>query len=126
MQVYSLVCPACASLIATPLESANRRPELDLHRCEGCNHLWATSKVNGRIVAHLTPLPRSTKTPPPARPRLAVPQPEKTPFQCQQCREIGQVEIEYAREDGLSLRCQACGHRRTWHGVRDSPHDAAE
>jgi hypothetical protein len=104
------------------LESANWRPELDLHRCESCNHLWATSKATGRIVAHFTPLPKRTLTPSlKSFRRMAAPQPEKTPFHCHHCREIGQVEIEYARDDAISLRCQACGQRRIWHSLRDGP-----
>jgi hypothetical protein len=50
------VCPACSGLETTALESTNKTAEIDLHLCSTCNHLWATLKATGRLVAHVTPL----------------------------------------------------------------------
>jgi hypothetical protein len=113
--VVTPVCPACSGLVATPLPSANRTPEIDLHRCDECNHLWATLKATGRIVANITPLPKRKKR-----------KPSKTAtstLRCQHCRQVGEVVIENTSGDAIVLHCRECDRRSSWLSVPPVPDD---
>lgn len=49
-------CPACNRPKPRFLDECSKDARVNYHRCEGCTHTWTTSKQDGSIIRHVTPL----------------------------------------------------------------------
>ena len=56
-------CPACARLTTRHLDFTSQYAHVNYYQCEGCKHIWTTSKKDGALLTHVTPLPPEPKAP---------------------------------------------------------------
>ena len=49
-------CPACHLAKPQFLNECSKNAYVNYYRCEGCSHIWTTSKNTGLINNHITPL----------------------------------------------------------------------
>ena len=54
----TLSCPACDRPTARLLDETSKSAFVDYFICNACGHVWTTSKQNGSLVHHVTPLTR--------------------------------------------------------------------
>ena len=57
--VPNQLCPACDKPTARPLHDASKLAYVNYYRCEGCGHVWTTSRYDEQVVHHVTPLPQT-------------------------------------------------------------------
>ena len=56
-------CPACARPTTRHLDFTSQYAHVNYYQCHGCGHIWTTSKKDGSIVSHVTPLTTNKKQP---------------------------------------------------------------
>ena len=56
-------CPACSKPTPRRLDHTSEYAHVNYYRCEGCSHIWTTSKKDGSLVTHVTPLAPEPKGP---------------------------------------------------------------
>jgi hypothetical protein len=54
-------CPTCEKPTPRKLDGPSDFATVNYYRCEGCGHVWTTSKKDGSIVTHVTPLTKAPK-----------------------------------------------------------------
>jgi hypothetical protein len=59
--VPNQLCPTCEKPTPRKLDGPNDFATVNYYRCEGCGHVWTTSKKDGSIVTHVTPLAKAPK-----------------------------------------------------------------
>ena len=60
-------CPACNRPTPRLGDSPDDRTLVDYYHCSECGHVWTTSKADGSIDTHITPLTKTKKTESPNR-----------------------------------------------------------
>ena len=55
-------CPACHGPTTRRLDGASEDAYVNYYRCERCGHVWTTSKDDGSIVHHITPLTKTLQS----------------------------------------------------------------
>jgi len=58
-----LSCPNCGDMTPRELEASSLAP-VNFYRCGNCAHVWTTDKSTHAIVAHITPLGKTTEKKP--------------------------------------------------------------
>jgi hypothetical protein len=59
--VPNQLCPTCEKPTQRKLDGPSDFATVNYYRCEGCGHVWTTSKKDGSIVTHVTPLAKAPK-----------------------------------------------------------------
>ena len=49
-------CPVCNRPTAKLLEASSQIAYVNYYTCQGCHHVWTTSKQTGEFVRHITVL----------------------------------------------------------------------
>jgi uncharacterized Zn finger protein len=55
-------CPACGQQTPRHLHETSKIAHVNYFRCDSCGHIWTTSKQDGSLVNHITPLPEEPPT----------------------------------------------------------------